>query len=140
MGAPFVPVVGGESTRSRGPLTRLGRAAGVALTPHTLAVTTRPWEDRRDVRFELLGPLRVLEGGCDLTPARPKQRALLALLLLRRGEVVAGARLIEALWGEDPPGSAQKCCRSCLEALRKLLGAERIRTRPPGYLLQLGGG
>ena len=52
------------------------------------------------MRFELLGSLRVVDGGCDVTPARPKQRALLALLLLRRGEVVAGAQLIEALWGE----------------------------------------
>jgi DNA-binding SARP family transcriptional activator len=58
------------------------------------------------VKFELLGPLRVVEGGCDVTPARPKQRALLAMLLLRRGEVVPGAQLIEALWGRsrrEPP-------------------------------------
>ena len=87
------------------------------------------------MRFELLGSLRVLDGGCDLTPARPKQRALLALLVLRRGEVVAGAQLIEALWGEDPPGSAQNALHGHVSALRKLLGAERIRTRPPGYLL-----
>ena len=87
------------------------------------------------MRFELLGSLRVVDGGCDLTPARPKQRALLALLLLRRGEVVAGAQLIEALWGEDPPGSAQNALHGHVSALRKLLGAERIRTRPPGYLL-----
>jgi hypothetical protein len=40
------------------------------------------------VQFELLGPLRVVEGDSDVTPARPKQRALLSLLLLRRGEVV----------------------------------------------------
>ena len=87
------------------------------------------------MRFELLGSLRVLDGGCDVTPARPKQRALLALLVLRRGEVVAGAQLIEALWGEDPPGSAQNALHGHVSALRKLLGAERIRTRPPGYLL-----
>ncbi|HEX6049288.1 MAG TPA: alpha/beta fold hydrolase, partial [Gemmatimonadaceae bacterium] len=86
------------------------------------------------MRFELLGPLRVIDGGCDLTPARPKQRALLALLVLRRDEVVPGAQLIEALWGEDPPGSAQNALHGHVSALRKLLGAERIRTRPPGYL------
>jgi DNA-binding SARP family transcriptional activator len=59
------------------------------------------------VEFELLGPLRIVEDGRDLTPARPKQRALLAMLLLDREQVVPGARLIEALWGEAPPGSAQ---------------------------------
>jgi DNA-binding SARP family transcriptional activator len=53
------------------------------------------------VEFELLGPLRVVESGRDLTPARPKQRALLAMLLLHREEVVPGAQLIEALWGRS---------------------------------------
>ena len=72
-----------------------------------------------------------------MTPARPKQRALLALLLLRRGEVVPGAQLIEALWGEEPPGTAQTALHGHVSSLRKLLGADRIRTRPPGYLLQV---
>ena len=89
------------------------------------------------MRFELLGPLRVVEGESDVTPARPKQRALLTLLLLRRGEVVPGAQLIEALWGEEPPGTAQTALHGHISNLRKLLGADRIRTRPPGYLLQV---
>src|SRR5215510_4513363 len=76
--------------RSHGRLTRLCSATNVALTPATIG----------GVEFEVLGPLRVVEGGRDLTPARPKQRALLATLLLHREEVVPGARLIEALWGE----------------------------------------
>ena len=75
-----------------------------------------------------------------MTPARPKQRALLALLLLRRGEVVPGAQLIEALWGEEPPGTAQTALHGHISNLRKLLGADRIRTRPPGYLLQASRG
>jgi DNA-binding SARP family transcriptional activator len=49
------------------------------------------------LQFELLGALRVVDAGCDVTPVRPKQRALLALLLLRREKVVAGAQLIQAL-------------------------------------------
>jgi DNA-binding SARP family transcriptional activator len=89
------------------------------------------------VQFELLGPLRVVDGDCDVTPARRKQRALLTLLLLRRGEVVPGAQLIEALWGEAPPGTAQTALHGHISNLRKLLGADRIRTRPPGYLLQV---
>ena len=89
------------------------------------------------MEFGLLGPLTVVEGGCDVTPARPKQRALLALLLLRRGEVVAGAQLIEALWGEEPPETAQTALHGHVSALRKLIGTDRIKTRPPGYLLQV---
>ncbi len=73
----------------------------------------------------------------DVTPARPKQRALLAMLLLRRGEVVPGAQLIEALWGEEPPDTAQTALHGHVSTLRKLLGTDRIRTRPPGYLLQV---
>ena len=68
---------------------------------------------------------------------RPKQQALLALLLLRRGETVPGAQLIEALWGEEPPETAQTALHGHISNLRKLLGSDRIRTRPPGYLLQV---
>jgi DNA-binding SARP family transcriptional activator len=75
-----------------------------------------------------------------VTPVRPKQRALLSLLLLRRGEVVSGAQLIEALWGEEPPGTAQTALHGHISNLRKLLGADRIRTRPPGYLLEASPG
>jgi predicted ATPase/DNA-binding SARP family transcriptional activator len=92
------------------------------------------------VEFELLGPLRVVEGGRDLTPARPKQRALLAMLLLHREEVVPGAQLIEALWGEEPPDTAPTALHGHVSKLRKLIGTDRIRTRPPGYLLQVSAG
>ncbi|MET0769589.1 MAG: alpha/beta fold hydrolase, partial [Solirubrobacteraceae bacterium] len=89
------------------------------------------------MEFGLLGPLTVVDGGSDVTPARPKQRALLAVLLLRRGEVVSGAQLIEALWGDEPPGTVQTALHGHISALRKLVGPERIRTRPPGYLLDV---
>ena len=92
------------------------------------------------LQFELLGPLRVVEGGRDVTPARPKQRALLEMLLLHREEVVPGAQLIEALWGEEPPGTAQNALHGHVSTLRKLIGADRIRTRPPGYLLRVSAG
>jgi DNA-binding SARP family transcriptional activator/pimeloyl-ACP methyl ester carboxylesterase len=92
------------------------------------------------VEFGLLGPLRVVESGRDVTPARPKQRALLAMLLMGHEEVVSGAQLIEALWGEEPPGTAQTALHGHVSTLRKLVGADRIRTRPPGYLLQVSAG
>src|SRR5262245_385197 len=58
------------------------------------------------------------------------------MLLLHREEVVPGAQLIEALWGETPPETAQTALHGHVSALRKRIGADRIRTRPPGYLLQ----
>lgn len=89
------------------------------------------------MEFRLLGPLRVLDAGRDLTPARPKQRALVAMLLLRRGEIVAGEQIVEALWGESPPETAQTAVHGHVSALRKLLGSERIETRAPGYVLHV---
>jgi predicted ATPase/DNA-binding SARP family transcriptional activator len=89
------------------------------------------------VDFRLLGRLEVEADGVDLTPVRPKQRALLALLLLRAGEVVAIDDLVEGLWGRRPPETAQTALQGHISALRKRLGAERIETRPPGYRLIL---
>ena len=87
-----------------------------------------------DVR--VLGPFEVLEDGRDLTPARPKQRALLALLLLRGGEVVGTDELIEALWGPEPPETAAKALQGTCRA-SEAARAEAIETRPPGYALRL---
>jgi predicted ATPase/DNA-binding SARP family transcriptional activator len=92
------------------------------------------------VEFRLLGRLEVQADGTDLTPARPKQRALLTLLLLRAGEVVAIDDLVEALWSGRPPPSAQTALHGHISALRKRLGVERIETHPPGYRLVLADG
>jgi predicted ATPase/DNA-binding SARP family transcriptional activator len=89
------------------------------------------------VNFRLLGRLEVDADGVDLTPVRPQQRSLLALLLLRVGEVVAVDDLVDGLWGPRPPETAQKALHGHISALRKRLGAERIETRPPGYRLRL---
>ncbi len=89
------------------------------------------------MKFRLLGSLEVDADGVDLTPVRPQQRALLALLLLRVGEVVASDDLVEGLWGPRPPETARKALHGHISALRKRLGAERIETRPPGYRLRL---
>jgi predicted ATPase/DNA-binding SARP family transcriptional activator len=89
------------------------------------------------VKFRLLGRLEVEADGVDLTPVRPQQRALLALLLLHAGEVVAVDALVDGLWGARAPETAQKALQGHISALRKQLGAERIETRRPGYRLQL---
>ena len=91
------------------------------------------------MEFRLLGRFEVEAAGVDLTPVRPKQRALLALLLLRGGEVVAIDDLVEGVWGLHPPETAQTALHGHVSALRKRLGAERIETRAPGYRLLLTG-
>ncbi len=88
------------------------------------------------MEFRLLGPFEVESDGRDLTPSRPKRRALLAALLLRANEVVSTDDLIEAVWVGSPPASAQTALQGHVAALRKEFGPERIETRPPGYLLR----
>ena len=61
------------------------------------------------------------------------QRAVLAVLLLREGETVPAARLIDDLWGEDPPESAANTLQSYVSKLRRELGREAIATRAGGY-------
>ena len=92
------------------------------------------------MEFAILGPLRILDGDRDLTPGRAKQRALLAVLLLNENRVVASERLVDALWGQVPPASAVNALHGHVAALRGLLGAGRIETRPPGYLLRVDPG
>ena len=68
------------------------------------------------------------------------QRALLAVLLLHRGEPVSSDRLIDELWGEQPPASAVKIVQGYVSNLRRVLGEGLLVTRGRGYLLQVGPG
>jgi DNA-binding SARP family transcriptional activator len=88
--------------------------------------------------FRLLGPLEVVserEGPIALGGA--KQRSLLAVLLLQANEVVSTDRLIDQLWGAEPPATAAKSIQVYVSRLRKALGEERLVTRPPGYVLRV---
>jgi YVTN family beta-propeller protein len=92
------------------------------------------------VEFAVLGRLEVRIDGEAAPLGGPKQRALLALLLLNANEVVSRDRLVDALWGERAPASAQRSLDSYVSRLRTLLGADRIERRPPGYLIQVAPG
>jgi DNA-binding SARP family transcriptional activator/nucleotide-binding universal stress UspA family protein len=89
------------------------------------------------VEFRVLGPLEVLEDGRSLPLGGARQRALLAILLTHANEVVSTDRLIDQLWGGRPPNAALNTIQQYVSQLRKLLGAERIETRPPGYAIRL---
>ena len=95
------------------------------------------------MEFLILGPLEARVDGRGLPLGGAKQRALLALLLLHRNEVVSTDRLIDGLWGEEPPATAVKVVQVYVSRLRRLLEPSgdggRLATRPPGYLLELEG-
>ena len=90
------------------------------------------------MELRILGALELVddEGG-DVTPARPKQLALLALLAVRAGEQVAVDEILDALWGDRPPPAARNAVQGHVASLRKVLGAERIETRGDAYVLHL---
>jgi DNA-binding SARP family transcriptional activator len=87
--------------------------------------------------YRVLGPLEVLEGDRSLPLAGAKQRALLALLLLNANRVISRDRLIDGLWGEQPPETAVQSLQVYVSRLRKLLPAKTLLSRPPGYLLEI---
>src|SRR5437763_5421134 len=92
------------------------------------------------MEFRILGPVEVRSGGQACKLGGPKQRALLAALLLEANRVVSSDRLVEALWEDDPPPTAQKVLQVYVSQLRKVLGRDRLETRPPGYLLRVEAG
>jgi DNA-binding SARP family transcriptional activator/tetratricopeptide (TPR) repeat protein len=92
------------------------------------------------MEFRILGPLEVLDNGHAVDVGGAKQRALLACLLLHANEVVSADRLIDALWEEQPPETAQKALQVYVSQLRKALGKERLETKAPGYRLRVEAG
>jgi len=89
------------------------------------------------MEFRILGPLEALENGKTVELGGAKQRALLAILLLHRNEVVSTDSLIDALWEEDAPETGRKALQVYVSQLRKALGRERLQTTAPGYLLRV---
>ncbi len=89
------------------------------------------------VEFAVLGRLEVWIDGRPVLLGGPKQRALLALLLLDGNEVVSRDRLIDGVWGERAPESAQRSLDTYVSRLRALLGGDRIERHQPGYRLRV---
>ena len=88
-----------------------------------------------DTEFRLLGSLEVRTGARPVSLGGLKQRALLALLLLNANRVVARERMVDELWGENPPETAVATVQVYVSRLRKLLPEGTLVTSPPGYVL-----
>jgi DNA-binding SARP family transcriptional activator/streptogramin lyase len=96
--------------------------------------------------FRLLGPLEVADDRGEVPVGGGRRRALLALLLLHRNEVVPSDRLIDALWDGRPPPTAAKALQVHVSGLRKDLAqgaggnGAALRTRAGGYVLEVAPG
>jgi basic membrane lipoprotein Med (substrate-binding protein (PBP1-ABC) superfamily)/DNA-binding SARP family transcriptional activator/truncated hemoglobin YjbI len=91
------------------------------------------------VDYAILGSLEVLVDGQVLDLGPPKQRALLAVLLLHANQTVATDRLVDLVWGDRPPRTAAHSVQIYVSDLRRRFEAaglpEVIATRTPGYVL-----
>lgn len=97
------------------------------------------------LRFGILGPLEVDDAGRRLDLGRPKQRVLLAVLLIHANSVVSVDKLVDDLWAGRPPEDAYAALQVQVSRLRRALagGAERrvtVESRKPGYLLRVDPG
>jgi DNA-binding SARP family transcriptional activator len=89
------------------------------------------------MEFRVLGPLEVVDEGRPVPLDRQRSRALLAYLLLHANEAVSSDRLIDELWGPEPPRTAGASLQNYVSRLRKALGNEVVESRAGGYALRV---
>ena len=89
--------------------------------------------------FRVLGPLEVVDDQAAVQLGGPRQRAVLAMLLLGANRVVPIERLVDDLYGDALPATALTQIHAHISQLRKLFDPAReiVETRSPGYLLRL---
>lgn len=86
--------------------------------------------------FRVLGPVEATIDG-RATRLAPQTRAVLAMLLLHAGRVVPVARLVDGLWGDEPPATAANIVHGYVSQLRKALSRDVVETREPGYAIHV---
>ncbi|MFI0740324.1 AfsR/SARP family transcriptional regulator [Streptomyces sp. NPDC021100] len=94
------------------------------------------------VRFGVLGTLEVWDGDDRLQVGGPRARAVLAALLLEANRVVSLARLVDAVWEDAPPATAEHQVRKAVAELRARIpdGRLLLLTDGPGYRMVVDGG
>jgi len=96
------------------------------------------------MEFSILGPVEVTVSGRPLELSGARARAVLATLIVHANHVVAAEQLLDELWPLQPADRALSSLQVRMSELRKVLrsaadspGADRLSTRPPGYLLRV---
>src|SRR6266568_3010552 len=137
----------GAAAHSRaGPFDEiLNRTANVSLKGRRYQRTTAEWYrrpaspgDRMD--FRILGSTEVLDGTRRIELPAGRGRALLALLILHAGEPVAAERIVDELWGEDPPRTAGTVVQELVSRLRRAFPPGRAKGSPTELLQTVGKG
>lgn len=94
------------------------------------------------MQYCMLGPLEVVHGSRPIDLGSPKQRAVLAVLLISRGRVVSSDRIVHAVWGDAAPGSVTASLQAYISNLRRVLrdgsaAASPIVRHSSGYQLDV---
>ncbi|KAA9166895.1 tetratricopeptide repeat protein [Amycolatopsis acidicola] len=92
------------------------------------------------MHYHLLGPVELSGPSGPVRLGGPKQRSVLAALLLDANRVVPDERLISLVWGSDPPASVRGQVQVYVSELRKLIGRNVIIRQSPGYLIEVAPG
>lgn len=87
------------------------------------------------MEFRILGPLEVRDEDREVPLRGGKERALLALLLVNANRTLPLEGIVDALWADDVPETAQKMVQIYVSHLRKVLPTDTLRTRAPGYMV-----
>ena len=96
-------------------------------------------EDPERVLFRVLGPFEVAVDGRPAPLGGARQRLVLAGLVANANAVVSSDRLIDIVWGDEPPPTALSTLQKYVHRHRALVG-DRLLTRAPGYLLRIDAG
>jgi DNA-binding SARP family transcriptional activator/streptogramin lyase len=113
------------------PASQRSRRAGWAVLPSNDRLCSDV------IEFRLLGPFEVEWDQHVLKLTSRKERVLLALLALHRGQPMSSERLIDGLWGASPPATAAKSVQVYVSHLRRALPADVLVTRGGGYALDV---
>ncbi|MEO3751907.1 AfsR/SARP family transcriptional regulator [Streptomyces sp. B6B3] len=85
----------------------------------------------KGLRFELCGPLRALRAGAEVPLGPPRQRSVLAVLLLQDGRPMSYGGLVDAVWGEEPPAHVRNLVQKYVSGLRRAFAAGGDGSAPP---------
>ncbi|MFJ9370903.1 BTAD domain-containing putative transcriptional regulator [Nocardia sp. NPDC101769] len=107
------------------------------------ALISYEWGDSSVIRFSILGPLEILQGGVAVRVGGYIHRAVLGYLLINANKTIPVSCLLNAVWGSQPPRTARKMIHNAVSDIRRMLEETvndesiTLETRQPGYRLQV---